>query len=125
MGNRDIRQTLAKNLEHFIRSRGFVNPTALADKSGIARATMSEIMNGKTNIQLDTLARLASTLQCQPWELLADDEATRDAIYAKFILGEKPPPADLEKRPRRIAPPKRRSRPPRKRGDGSSSQESA
>jgi len=58
----------------------------IESRGELGQATVSGVLNGRAASTLKTLAGLAKALDCQPWELLVDDEATR-AAYIKKALG--------------------------------------
>lgn len=56
---------------------------------GVKQSTLSRVLLADGTPTLRTLAIVAKALDCQAWELLVDEEATREAAYRK-ILGKKP-----------------------------------
>lgn len=103
MENIELRQILARNLRQAMaESTSLHTQAALAGKAGMAQSHLSEILRAETSATTDMIATLARALGREPWELLANDEATRQAALQKMILGprisneraaEKLPPA--------------------------------
>ena len=67
------RTDLAQNLgttSRAIRHKRCLTQDQLAAESDMDRSFISDIENGKKNISLDTLHRLATALKIEPWVLL-------------------------------------------------------
>lgn len=82
----NLREILARNL----RARMEANPAIrtqelLEKKAGLGQATVSRILNCGGAATLDSLAALAQACECQAWELLVDDDATREAAIRKIL----------------------------------------
>lgn len=98
-----LRQILASNVARRMeQTPGAETQQTLAKKAGIGQSHISRILNGAQSVGLDIVAAVSTALGCQPWELLADDEATRRAAMERMLLGprvtderaaEKLPPA--------------------------------
>lgn len=61
----------------------------LGARMGVADSYISHIERGRTpNMQIDSLARLAEALECQPQDLLADrrPQTTRDIVIELVLL---------------------------------------
>lgn len=82
---RTIRDTLIDNLRARLVGAGFESPTALARKARVDPSYMSKLMRGQFSCTVDVLAKFAAALDCQPWELLVDSDATREAAYKKIL----------------------------------------
>jgi transcriptional regulator with XRE-family HTH domain len=109
MAKSDIKQILAQNIERFNRS----SQAKLADRAGMSKSHLSEVMRGISVPTIEIVAQLAEALGRQPWELLADSTATRNAALAKMILGDDaegesvvPPKIGAARRRRRNGNPK-------------------
>ena len=57
--------------------------------SGIGQSSVSRILKGQTAVNLDTIEALARGLGIQAWELLVDDEETREAALRRILGGAK------------------------------------
>jgi transcriptional regulator with XRE-family HTH domain len=109
MENMQLRQVLAANLRRAMERPGMDTQMAVAKKAGIGQSHLSRLLRCEASATTDLIAALARALGIQPWELLADTEATREAALRK-MLGE----------PAEPAPPKERAT---RKKDGSSSDE--
>lgn len=88
MENMELRQILARNLRQAMEdSIGLDTQLALARRAGIAQSHLSEVLRAEASPTTDMLNVLARALGLEPWELLANDEATRQAALQKMILG--------------------------------------
>lgn len=59
----------------------------LAERSGISQAHVSRLLNRHAAATVDVLDALARACRCQPWELLVDDEATREQALRRILGG--------------------------------------
>src|SRR5688572_1278536 len=92
MGERQIRQTLARNLaDAMYRNPDLDTQAKLSKKSKVAQPHISRILRCTSGATIDALANLARALGMQPWELLVDTQLTRRAALEKMILGETVP----------------------------------
>jgi transcriptional regulator with XRE-family HTH domain len=66
-----IRQVLAKNLRRLREAKG-LSQDALAADANQHQGLISEIENGRANVELDTLGRIAAALGVHPRELFED-----------------------------------------------------
>jgi len=64
-----ISEKLGKNIKK-IRAKNKMSQGDLCRKSGIDRGYMSAIENGKNNITIETLAKIAKALEVSPYKLL-------------------------------------------------------
>lgn len=71
---------------------GIETQPELAKATGVAQSHISRIMSGAQSIGLDIIWEIADGLDCEPWELLVDDDATRERAL-KRMLGRPPSPA--------------------------------
>lgn len=53
--------------------------TALADFGGVSRAQMFNILRCSSSATLDWIAKVASALDVEPWQLLAPRAAKRES----------------------------------------------
>jgi transcriptional regulator with XRE-family HTH domain len=65
--------------------KGWKQPD-LETSSKVGQSTISRIKLRQGAATLDAIAKIAGALGVQPWELLVDDDTTREAAY-KRILG--------------------------------------
>jgi plasmid maintenance system antidote protein VapI len=83
-----LRQILARNLQAAMEtSPGVDTQMTLAKRAGIGQSHISRILRGESAATIDVIAALAEALNIQPWELLANDEATRQAALEKMLGG--------------------------------------
>jgi DNA-binding phage protein len=75
---RALRLLLAKNLRATARRRK-MTLTALADFGGVSRAQMFNILRCSSSATLDWIAKVASALDVEPWQLLAPRAAKRES----------------------------------------------
>jgi len=81
-----LRQILARNITQAMERKPDVSTQpALAEKAGIAQSHVSRILNCQLGAGLDKLAELSEALDCEPWELLVDEEATRERAIKRMI----------------------------------------
>jgi transcriptional regulator with XRE-family HTH domain len=66
-----IRQVLAKNLRRLRDAKG-LSQDALAADANQHQGLISEIENGRANVELDTLGKIAAALGVPPRELFED-----------------------------------------------------
>lgn len=88
MKKREIGQVFADNLRAEMTKAGMKQPQ-LAKRSGYSQSVISQVLKGQVSPSIDKLAKLAHALGIQPWELLVDLEATREAALRKMLGGEK------------------------------------
>jgi transcriptional regulator with XRE-family HTH domain len=110
------RQILAENLARAMaRSADMQNNLALARRAKVGNSHIGRILKQESAATVDMLDALAAALGLQPWELLTDSEATREAALKKIMFGSAVPDEQVEKhlppapRPKVIAM-RRRSR---------------
>lgn len=83
-------QTFIDNVRDRMRESVDVKTqTALASRAQMSQGFVSEILSGDSIPSLEIVERVAFALRCQPWELLADSEATRKAALERMILGSR------------------------------------
>jgi transcriptional regulator with XRE-family HTH domain len=66
-----IREVLAKNLRRLRDAKG-LSQDALAADANQHQALISEIENGRANVELDTLGKIAAALGVHPGELFQE-----------------------------------------------------
>lgn len=66
-----LRQVFARNLKRFRSARG-LSQEALADCAGIDRTYVSALEREVYSVSLDTIEKLAKSLEVDPFELLKD-----------------------------------------------------
>jgi ribosome-binding protein aMBF1 (putative translation factor) len=90
-----LRQIVARNLAAAMERRpGLDTQLALAKKAKMGQSHISRILNGSTAPTIDTLATLSEVLDIQPWELLSDDDTTRQAALERMLGGPVNPVAN-------------------------------
>ena len=82
-----LRQILARNVRERMDAGSIDTQPKLAKAAGVAQSHISRVVGGKQSIGLDVIAALSEAFECQPWELLANDEATRQEAMERMILG--------------------------------------
>lgn len=83
--NQTIRGVLVDNIRARLAGAGFDSPTALARKAKVDPSYVAKLMKTQFSCSVDVLEKLAEALDCQPWELLVDSEASREAAYKKIL----------------------------------------
>lgn len=78
MEPRELRNLLAKNIR-LAAKRKRVALTALADFAGVSRSQVFAVLKSTTSQTLDWVAKVATALDLEPWQLLAPRGAKRDA----------------------------------------------
>ena len=81
-----LREVLARNVAKRTELLGLTQE-AVEERAGMGQSTVSRILGKGGSATLKSLAALARALECQPWELLVDDEATREAAMRKILKG--------------------------------------
>lgn len=81
-----LRVVLARNVEARQKLLGLTQE-AMEARAGLGQSTVSRILTLGGSATLRSLAALAKALDCQPWELLVDDDATREAALKKILGG--------------------------------------
>lgn len=82
----ELRGILSRNVQAKMAERKWEQPD-IAKAAQVGQATISRILNCGGAATLDTIAALAGAFDCQPWELLVDGDAAREAAWKK-ILGK-------------------------------------
>ena len=77
MEPRALRLLLAKNIRATARQRK-VTLTALADFGGVSRAQVFNILRCSSSATLDWIAKIATALDVEPWQLLAPRAGKRE-----------------------------------------------
>lgn len=85
MENMQLRQTLAANLRKAMEDD---TQAEVAKRAGVAQSHISRILRCEASATTDLIAALARALKLQPWELLADNEATRRAALERMLYGQ-------------------------------------
>ncbi len=67
----DIRQVLARNVRRLRKAKG-LSQSELATDAGQYQGFISEVENGKTNPELDTVGKIAAALGVHPRELFEE-----------------------------------------------------
>ena len=73
-----LRQLLAKNIRAAARERK-VTLTSLADFGGVSRAQVFNILRCSSSATLDWIAKVATALDVEPWQLLAPRVGKRES----------------------------------------------
>lgn len=93
-----LRQVLAQNLKKAMDEQpGLDTHMAISKRAGIAQSHFSKVMRGEASATTDLIAALAKAVNREPWELLADSEATRKSALERMILGPRVPDEKVEK----------------------------
>jgi transcriptional regulator with XRE-family HTH domain len=66
-----LRDVLAKNMRK-LRAARELSQEALADAAGLHRTYLGGVERSERNISIDNIARIATSLGVEPWELLKD-----------------------------------------------------
>ena len=77
MEPRELRALVARNVRA-IAKRKRVALTALADFAGVSRSQVFAVLKSATSPTLDWIAKVATALDVEPWQLLAPRAAKRD-----------------------------------------------
>jgi transcriptional regulator with XRE-family HTH domain len=81
-----LREVLARNVAARMAKLDLTQE-ALERRAGLGQSTVSRVLTKGGSATLKSLAALAKALECQAWELLVDDEATREAAMRKILRG--------------------------------------
>ena len=73
----ELRLTFGGNVRRRRLELG-LSQAELADRAGIHRAYLSTVENGKRNVSIDNISRLAFALEVEPSFLLIDGEEAND-----------------------------------------------
>jgi DNA-binding phage protein len=73
-----LRALVAKNVRAVARRKG-VALTALADFAAVSRSQLFAVLARETSPTIDWLAKVATALDVEPWQLLAPRATKRDA----------------------------------------------
>jgi transcriptional regulator with XRE-family HTH domain len=79
-----LRLVLARNVAERMQKLG-LRQEDLEKRAELGQSTVSRILSRGGSATLKSLASMAEALECQPWELLVDDEATREAALRKLL----------------------------------------
>jgi transcriptional regulator with XRE-family HTH domain len=83
---RGIKEVLAINLQARMDADSTIgNQPLLSARSGVDQGYISRVLRQEAAITIEVLEKLAKGARCQPWELLVDDEATREAAIRKLL----------------------------------------
>lgn len=99
MKKAQLRQILARNLQMAMeRTPGADTQQALAKRAGVGQSHVSRILRGESAATIDVIAAMCEALNIQPWELLSDEESTRQAAMEKMLGGRFLAPVEPMKR---------------------------
>jgi len=73
-----LRTLVARNVR-VAAKRKRIALTALADFAGVSRSQVFAVLKSTTSPTLDWIAKVATALDVEPWQLLAPRTAKRDA----------------------------------------------
>lgn len=73
----ELRALVAKNIRVAARTKG-VALNALADFAAVSRSQLFAILASETSPTLDWMAKIATALDVEPWQLLAPRTTKRD-----------------------------------------------
>lgn len=73
-----MRTLVARNVR-VAAKRKRIALTALADFAGVSRSQVFAVLKSTTSPTLDWIAKVATALDVEPWQLLAPRTAKRDA----------------------------------------------
>jgi lambda repressor-like predicted transcriptional regulator len=74
---KELRRLVARNIRAAAK-RKRVALTALADFAGVSRSQVFTVLATTTSPTLDWIARVATALDVEPWQLLASRSAMRE-----------------------------------------------
>ena len=77
MEPRELRTLVARNVRSAAKRKG-VALTALADFAGVSRSQVFSVLKYATSPTLDWIAKVASALDVEPWQLLAPRTVKRE-----------------------------------------------
>ena len=77
MEPRELRTLVARNVRSAAKRKG-VALTALADFAGVSRSQVFAVLKSATSPTLDWIAKVATALDVEPWQLLAPRAAKRE-----------------------------------------------
>lgn len=96
------------------RTPGLDTQPAVAKAAGIAQSQVSRVLNCEIGCGLDILAAFADAFDCDPWELIVDEEETRRSILERVIRGSAVPDSIVGKHlplpPNKVVAMRRRKR---------------
>lgn len=87
-GMDDLHKTFVDNL-HARRKELGMTQQQVAAAAGMSNGFLSEILSGESAPGLGIIGRVAKALRVEPWEMLADGDATRQAALQKLLWGER------------------------------------
>ena len=70
----EARNILANNLKLALERKSLKSQAQAASALGIAQTQISNLLNGRKSVQLDSLERLSDALESEVWELLLPPE---------------------------------------------------
>ena len=87
MTDAKLRQALAANVRKRMDNdpEQFGSQPKLAVKAGISKSAIGYVLGAENDATLSTIAALARAFGCQPWELLVEDDAAREAAYRRIM----------------------------------------
>lgn len=78
MEPRELRTLVARNVRSVAKRKG-VALTALADFAGVSRSQVFAVLKLATSPTLDWIAKVATALDVEPWQLLAPRAMKRES----------------------------------------------
>ena len=92
-----ISEIVAKN----VQARMEANPSAntqskLAKRAGISQSHVSRLLNEGASVTIGRLAKVATALGCEPYELLIDDDQARRSLIERLMRGPAVPTERVE-----------------------------
>jgi transcriptional regulator with XRE-family HTH domain len=81
-----LRAVLAANVRRAMEENQAIKTQPLLEqRSGLSQSTVSRILNEEGAATIDSIAKLANAAGRQPWELLVDEDATRQEALARML----------------------------------------
>ena len=81
-----VRNTLAHNVDAFMKCAKINTQVELAKRSGVSQTQIGNILRAHKGTSLDTISRLANALQCETWQLLAPISSAVENLNEDFAL---------------------------------------
>jgi transcriptional regulator with XRE-family HTH domain len=94
-----LRAILARQVNARMQNSAYHKQALLARRAGIAQSHVSRLLNSRAGVTIDTLEAVAEAFDCEPYELLIDDDQARRALIERLMKGPDGPAAGASPKP--------------------------
>ena len=85
MTEKELRKVVVNNIHAAMERARIPSVNILARRAKVGQSALSRVMRLEGCMTTDRLASVAKALGVQPWELLVDDQATREEAMKRML----------------------------------------